>query len=227
MWDKSSRGQQITILTDTLKSLTISLLIVHWVGKWIIIGQSTEVRLYNWIIFALLMTCSITEWLADLQKLAGQLKQQPPQGGSLAKKKIVACYPICRVQEAFNENIISASDCVWWSMCCVCVWERERQKDEQMMENEAGLTSWKLQLCSLPCLKVKPIMISTEQRDLWRSYTIEKISQAERWAAACLQGLTQPPTAPRGGHAQERPDEQTDWVSRGRWAAIPANIVNS
>ncbi len=129
MWDKSSRGQQITILTDTLKSLTISLLIVHWVGKWIIIGQSTEVRLYNWIIFALLMTCSITEWLADLQKLAGQLKQQPPQGGSLAKKKNSGMLSHLQSSRRFQwKYYFCLWLCVVEHVLCVCVRERETER---------------------------------------------------------------------------------------------------
>lgn len=74
------------------------------------------------------MTCSITDCLADILKLE---VTYPPGRSDLAK--IVACFPICRVQEAFKENIISAPDSVWRSTrVCVCVCA------EQVMENEEG-----------------------------------------------------------------------------------------
>ena len=116
------------------------------------------------------MTCSITDCLADILKLE---VTYPPGRSGLAK--IVACFPICRVQEAFKENIISASDSVRWSTSvCVCVCE-------QVMENEEGRKGW---LSPMPenktrndsCRTEKPV----EKLHNW------KINRAERCMGSSL-----------------------------------------
>lgn len=134
--------------------------------------------LFRWLTF------SFTDLLAEIYKRRHKL--QPPGRGTLAQ--IVVCYYICRVQEAFNQNIVSAPDCVWWSMS-LCVFERERW----------GAVRW---VSDLEWNRPQGKTFLTEQLPVERLHNSEDQSS---WALSSSRssGLTHRPTAPMGAQTPE------------------------